>query len=127
LVSSDDLVLLVSFQQGQQLALDQFSVACTEAGMKISTRQIEVLCFSRNLGWCMLNVTSSTLHQVDKFKYTGMIFTSDGRRNKQIDTCMSERSAILCEIYYSVLTKRELSNSAKPVTFQIDLYSDPPV
>jgi len=26
----------------------------------------------------MLNVTSSTLHQVEKFKYIGMIFTSDG-------------------------------------------------
>ena len=127
MVSSDDLVLLVPFQQGQQLALDQFSAACTQAGMKISTRQIEVLCFARHLGWCMLNVTSSTLHQDKTFKYIGTMFTSDGRRNKQIDTCMSERSAVLCEIYYSVFTKRELLNSAKPVTFQIDLYPDPPV
>jgi len=43
LTFADDLVLLTSSQQGLQHALDQFSAACDQARMKISTKNTEVL------------------------------------------------------------------------------------
>jgi len=32
----------------------------------------------------MLQVSDNTLQHVEKFKYLGVVFTSDGRRNKKI-------------------------------------------
>ena len=49
---------------------------------------------------CMLQVSSNTLQQVEKFKYIVVAFTSDGKRNKEIDTrigkCNSAWALSLC-------------------------------
>jgi len=67
--SADALVLLASSEQGLQHAPDWFAAACDEAGMKISTENTEVLCLSRNESQCVLQVSSHTLQQVEKFTY----------------------------------------------------------
>jgi len=46
----------------------------------------------------MLQVSSITLQEVEKFKYLGMVFTSDGRWKKVIDTRIGKVSAVLCEL-----------------------------
>jgi len=53
-----------SSQQGLQNAFDRFSAACDKAGMKISTKKIEVLCLSRRPRQCILQVSGNKLHQV---------------------------------------------------------------
>jgi len=65
-----------------------------------------------------LQVRGNTLQQAEKFKYLGMAFTSDGRRNKQIDTRIGKANAVLCELYRSVVTKWELTNTAKLAVFK---------
>jgi len=55
---------------------------------------------------------------VEKFKYLGVVFTSDGRRNEEIDRWIGKTNAVLCELYRSVVTKRELSNTAKLSLFK---------
>jgi len=42
-----------------------------------------------------------------------MVFTSDGSRKKNIDTRIGKANAVLRELYCSVVTKREISNTAK--------------
>ena len=49
----------VDLQQGLQLAFDRFSDACDQAGTKISTEKIEVLCLSRHPRQCFLQVSCS--------------------------------------------------------------------
>jgi len=44
--------------------------------------------------------------QVEKFKYLGVVFTSDGRRCEEIDTRIGKANAVLRELYRSVATKR---------------------
>jgi len=56
----------------------------------------------------MLQVSGNTLEQVEKFKYFEVVFTSDGRRNKEIDTRIGKTNAVLRELYRSVVAKREL-------------------
>ena len=63
-----------SSQQGLQHAFDRFSAACNQAGMKISTKTIEVLCLSRRLRQCILQVNGNTLQQVETFKYLPVVF-----------------------------------------------------
>jgi len=51
---------------------------------------------------------------VEMLKYLGMLFTSDGRRNKETDQRIGRANTILLfELYRSVVTKQKLSNTAK--------------
>jgi len=59
----------------------------------------------------MLQVCGNILQQVEKFKYLGVVFTSDVRRNKEIDTRINKSNSVLHELYRSVVIKRKLSNS----------------
>jgi len=52
-----------------QRALDPFAAACNHAGMKISTKMTVVLRLLRNVSQSILQVSSNTLQQVEKFKY----------------------------------------------------------
>ena len=56
--------------------------------------------------------------RMEKFKHLGAVFTSGGRRSEEIDTRVGEANAVLREFYWSVVTKRELSNIAKLSVFK---------
>ena len=51
-----------------------------------------------------------------------VVLTSDGRQSKEINTQVSERDAVLRELYRSVVTKRELSNTANCLNRSSDPY-----
>jgi len=42
-----------------------------------------------------LQVSGSTLQQMEKFKYLGVVFTSDGRWSEEIDTRIGKATAYL--------------------------------
>ena len=94
-------------------ALNSFADACNPARMKISMAKTEVLHLSRNLDQCVLQVNGATLKQVEKFKYLGVAFTSDGRQDEKLDTRIGRASAVMRALHYSVVMKRELSKKAK--------------
>jgi len=52
------------------------------------------------------------LQQVEKFKYLGVVFASDGSRNKEVDTPTGKADAVLRKLDRSVVTKRELFHNA---------------
>ena len=64
-------------------------------------------------------VSGNTVQQVAKFNYLGMVFTSDGRLSEEIDTRIGKANAALRELYRSVVTKRELSNTEKLSVFKL--------
>ena len=64
-------------------------------GRKISTAKTEVLHLSRNPDQCVLQVNGATLKQVEKFKYLGVTFTSDGRQDEELDTRIGKASAVM--------------------------------
>ena len=82
LLFADNLVLLSSTESGLQCALNSFADACNTAGMKISMVKTEILNLSKNPDQCVLQVNGATLKQVEKFKYVGVAFTSDGGKTK---------------------------------------------
>jgi len=47
-----------------------------------------------------------------------ILFTSDSRQNKEIDVRIGKANAVLRELYRSVVTKRELLNTAKLSVFE---------
>ena len=62
--------------------------------------------------------SASKLQQVETFKYLGVVFTSDGSRNKGIDTRIGKANAVLRELYCFVVTKRALSRNARLSVFK---------
>jgi len=60
-----------------------------------SAQKIKVLWLSRHPRQCILHVSENTLQQVETFMYLGVVFTSDGSRNKGIDTRISKANAVL--------------------------------
>ena len=118
LLFANDLVLLSSTESGLQRALNSFADACNTAGMKISTVKTEVLHLSRNPDQCVLQVNGATLKQVEKFKYLGIAFTSDGRQDEELDTRIGKASAVMRALHYSVVMKRESSKKAKLSIFK---------
>ena len=106
-------VLLSSAESGLQCPLNSFAEACDIAGMTISTAKTEVLHLSRNPAQHALQVSGATLKQIEKFKYLGVAFTSDGRQDKELDIRIGKASAIMQALQYSVVMKRELSKIAK--------------
>jgi len=66
----------------------------------------------------MLIVSRKTLQKVEKFKYLGVVFTGNGRWNKQVNRRITEANSVLPEVYRSVVTKRGLSITAKFTVFK---------
>jgi len=66
----------------------------------------------------MLQVSGIALQQVRKFKYLAAVFTSDGRRSKEIDTRIGKANAALLELFRPVVTKRELSDTQTHSVFK---------
>ena len=108
-LSAEELVLLSSTESGFQRALNGFADACNTAGMKTSTAKTKILHLSRNPDQCMLQVNGATLKQVEKFKYLGVAFTSEGRQDEELDIRICMASSVTRALYYSVVIKRELS------------------
>ncbi|KAK0137050.1 Retrovirus-related Pol polyprotein from type-1 retrotransposable element R2 [Merluccius polli] len=85
LLFADDVVLLASSHRDLQLSLDRFAAECEVAGMRISTSKSESMVLNRKRVECTLRVGDEILPQVEEFKYLGVLFTSEGRMEREID------------------------------------------
>ena len=66
----------------------------------------------------MRQVSGNTLQQVETFKYLEVVFTSDRRQSAKVDIRVVKVNVVWRELYRSVVTKRELSNTAKLSVFK---------
>ncbi|KAI3375173.1 hypothetical protein L3Q82_021083 [Scortum barcoo] len=86
LLFADDVVLLASSSQDLQHVLERFAAAeCEAAGMRISTSKSEAMVLDRKRVACPLQVGGEVLPQVEEFKYLGVLFTSEGKMEREID------------------------------------------
>ncbi|TWW56724.1 hypothetical protein D4764_08G0007110 [Takifugu flavidus] len=82
--------------------------------MKISTSKSEAMVLSWKKVECLLRVKEEILPQVEEFKYLGVLFTSEGRMEQEVDRRIGAASAVMRTLHRSVVVKRrELSRKAK--------------
>ncbi|TWW71616.1 hypothetical protein D4764_16G0001130 [Takifugu flavidus] len=112
-IAGNDVVLLASSACDLQLSLDRFAAACEAAGMRISTSKSEAMVLDRKKVECLLRVKEEILPQVEEFKYLGVLFTSGGRMEREIDRRIGVASTVMRTLHRSVVVKRELSRKAK--------------
>ncbi|KAI3369149.1 hypothetical protein L3Q82_026109 [Scortum barcoo] len=98
LLFADDVVLLASSGQDlQQHVLERFAAECEAAGMRISTSKSEAMVLDRKRKRvaCPLRVGGEVLPQVEEFKYLGVLFTSEGKMEREIDRRIGAASAVM--------------------------------
>ncbi|KAK3565485.1 hypothetical protein QTP86_010744 [Hemibagrus guttatus] len=67
---------------------------------------------------CTLQGGGELLPQVEEFKYLGVLFTSEGRMDREIDRRIGAAAAVMRSMYRSVVVKKELSRKAKLSIYQ---------
>ncbi|KAI3356785.1 hypothetical protein L3Q82_003325 [Scortum barcoo] len=113
LLFADDVVLLASSSQDLQHVLERFAAECEAAGMRISTSKSEAMVLDRKRVVCPLRVSGEVLPQVEEFKYLGVLFTSEGKMEREIDRRIGAASAVMRSVYRTVVVKKELSRKGE--------------
>ncbi|KAI3370584.1 hypothetical protein L3Q82_007152 [Scortum barcoo] len=103
----DDVVLLASSRPGPSACTGAVcSQKCEAAGMRISTSKSEAMVLDLKRVVCPLRVSGEVLPQVEEFKYLGVLFTSEGKMEREIDRRIGAADR-------TVVVKKELSRKAK--------------
>ncbi|KAK3542716.1 hypothetical protein QTP70_000099 [Hemibagrus guttatus] len=118
LIFAEDVVLLAPSSLDLQHALGRFAAECEAAGMRDSTSKSEAMVLSRKKVACTLQIGGELLPQVEEFKYLGVLFTSEGRMDREIDRWSGAATAVMRSMYWSVVVKKELSRKAKLSIYQ---------
>ncbi|KAI3352274.1 hypothetical protein L3Q82_005251 [Scortum barcoo] len=74
---------------------------------------------------CPLRVSGEVLPQVEEFKYLGVLFTSEGKMEREIDRRIGAASAVMRSVYWTVVVKKELSRKAKLSAIYRSIYHVP--
>ncbi|KAI3356005.1 hypothetical protein L3Q82_017278 [Scortum barcoo] len=122
LLFADDVVLLASSSQDLQHVLERFAAECEAAGMRISTSKSEAMVLDRKRVVCPLRVSGEVLPQVEEFKYLGVLFTSEGKMEREIDRRIGAASAVMRSVYRTVVVKKELSRKASKLSIYRSIY-----
>ncbi|KAK3532449.1 hypothetical protein QTP86_018088, partial [Hemibagrus guttatus] len=117
-IASYDVVLLASSSLDIQHALGRFAAECEAAGMRVSSSKSEAMVLDRKKVVCTLQVGGEVLPQVEEFKYLGVLFTSEGRMDRENDRRIGAAAAVMRSMYWSVVMKKELSQKAKLSIYQ---------
>ncbi|TWW71602.1 hypothetical protein D4764_16G0000990, partial [Takifugu flavidus] len=104
-IAGNDVVLLASSARDLQRSLDRFAAACKAAGMKISTSKSEAMVLNRKKVECLLRVK-------EEFKYLGVLFTSEGRMEQEINRRIGAAFTVMRTLQRSVVVKRFTSRSS---------------
>ncbi|KAK3573226.1 hypothetical protein QTP86_015140, partial [Hemibagrus guttatus] len=118
LIFADDVVLLAPSSLDLQHALGRFAAECEVGGMRVSTSKPEAMVLDWKKVACTLQVGGEVLPQVEQFKYLGVLFTSEGRMDREIDRQIGAAAAVMRSMYRSVVVKEELSRKAKLSIYQ---------
>ncbi|KAI3364202.1 hypothetical protein L3Q82_010810 [Scortum barcoo] len=105
--------------------LERFAAECEAAGMRISTSKSEAMVLDRKRVACPLRVSGEVLPQVEEFKYLGVLFTSEGKMEREIDRqdWCSVRRSYAVGVLRTVVVKKELSR--KSLDLPVNLRSHP--
>jgi len=82
-------------------ALGRFAAECEAVCMRVSTSKSEAmtLCWKTE---CALRVGSELLPQAKEFKYLGVLFTSEGKMEREMDKRIGAASAVMWALYRSI-------------------------
>ncbi|KAI3369528.1 hypothetical protein L3Q82_007738 [Scortum barcoo] len=125
LLFADDVVLMASSGQDLQHVLERFAAECEAAGMRISTSKSEAMVLDRKRVACPLRVGGEVLPQVEEFKYLGVLFTSEGKMEREIDRRIGAASAVMRSVYRTVRGEEGAESKGEALDLPVNLCFPP--
>ncbi|KAI3367063.1 hypothetical protein L3Q82_009264, partial [Scortum barcoo] len=96
------------------------------AGMRISTSKSEAMVLDRKRVACPLRVGGEVLPQVEEFKYLGVLFTSEGKIEREIDRRIGAASAVMRSVYRTVCGEEGAESKSEGSRIYRSIYVAPP-
>lgn len=118
LLFADDLVILAPSSTDLQAAVDSFANECEAVSMKINTSKTETMVISRTTEQCTVQVDGAALKQVEKFKYLGVEFASDGKWENEIDRRIASAGVSIQQLFRKCLSRSGISHQVKLAVYR---------
>ncbi|KAI3362920.1 hypothetical protein L3Q82_011595 [Scortum barcoo] len=118
----------IAGSQDLQHVLERFAAECEAAGMRISTSKSEAMVLDRKRVACPLQVGGEVLPQVEEFKYLGVLFTSEGKIEREIDRRIGAGvRSYARSVYRTVVVKEGAESKGEPeaLDLPVNLRSHP--
>ena len=109
---ADDMVLMAESEEGLQSNLQVVSEAMVRWDLKVNWRKTKVMKVARERGDCEVRVGDQAIEQVDEIKYLGVMLSSDGRMQKEMEARIGSATRMIGGMSEAVL-RRELSKGTK--------------
>ena len=113
LLYADDMVLMAESEEGLQSNLQVLSEAMVRWDLKVNWRKTKVMKVARERGDCEVRVGDQAVEQVDEMKYLGVMLSSDGRMQKEMEARIGSATRMIGGMSEAVLRRRELSKCTK--------------
>ncbi|KAI3361882.1 hypothetical protein L3Q82_002204 [Scortum barcoo] len=125
LLFADDVVLMASSGQDLQHVLERFAAECEAGWDENQHLQIRGHGSRPEKGGCPLQVGGEVLPQVEEFKYLGVLFTSEGKIEREIDRRIGAASAVMRSVYRTVCGEEGAESKGEALDLPVNLRSHP--
>ena len=97
---ADDIVLIVSSREEQQVSLNRLNLACDEFGMKINCSKTYVMRMNTIDDQQRLFAGKQTLQECTEFSYLARLFDQDADSNVEFESRLKKASARLSHLCF---------------------------
>ena len=110
---ADDIVMVTEKEEDMQTNLGEMKKVMDKWGMKMHLGKTKVMMVSRTEEDCNLNVEGEDIETVKKLKYLGVMVSSDGLCDEEIEQRVGAAAKVVGAMRKEVLERRELLKKTK--------------
>ena len=112
LLFADDMVVMAESVEGLPSNLQVLSDVLSRCELKVKWRKTKVMRVARSEE-CELKIGKEIIEQVDAMKYLGVMISSDGSMDKEVEAKIGNATRVIGGMNEMVLRRKELSRSTK--------------
>ena len=109
----DDMVLMSDTAEGLESNLEVMSQVLSRWEVKVNCMKTRVMRVARQKGRCEVKVGDEVIEQVDEMKYLGVMISSDGSLEKEVEARIGSAVRMVGGMSEAVLRRKELSKKTK--------------
>ena len=113
LLFADDMVVMAESVEGLQHNLQVMSDVLSRWELRVNWRKTKVMRIARKREECEVKIDEEVIEQVDAMKYLGVMISSDGRMEKEVEARIGGATRVIGGLNDVVLRRKELSRSTK--------------
>ena len=113
LLFADDMVVMAESVEGLQSNLQVLSDVLNRWELKVNWRKTKMMRVARKSEECEVKIGEETIEQVDAMKYLGVMISSDGSMEKEVEARIGSAKQVIGGLSEIVLRRKELSRNTK--------------